>query len=153
MYSGFGSAGHYFVADAKVAEYKGKPLMTFFSGNDEATGTRGNGVILNERYRTVGMVSPGNGRAASDMHEFTVLPNGHALVLIYQPSPCDLTSYGVDQPVGWVVEAIFQEIVVATGEVVFEWKSLDHTAPSDSYHTLEDDYGDGLTKGTPWDYM
>ena len=154
IYSGYGSAGPVLVADVKVDEYRGKPAMTFYSGNDKQSGNRGHGVIMNENYETVASVQTGNGRASADIHEFSILPGGTALTTIFQPTQYDLTSYGVEQPVGWVTQGIFQEIDIDTGDVVFEWKSLDHTTPAESYNSIGlSSAGDGITQGSGWDYL
>ncbi len=76
-------------------------------------------MIMDDRYHTIASVSPGLGRTSSDVHEFTVLPDGTALTTIFQPTPYDLTSFGVKQAIGWVINGIFQEIDIQTGEVLF----------------------------------
>lgn len=109
---------------------------------------------MDNSYHIIDTVSAGSGRAPTDVHEFTVLPNGTALTTIFQPVQYDLSAFGVDQPFGWVVEGIFQEIDIVTGEVVFEWRSLDHTNPADSYNTIgSDGAGNGTSMSEIWDYL
>jgi Arylsulfotransferase (ASST) len=140
----------------KIAEYNGEPHMTFYAGNDEAAGDRGHGIIMNSNYATVKTVTSGLGRAPADIHEFTVLDGKTAITTIYQPIQFDLSNNGLQQPWGWVVEGIFQEIDIATGEVLFEWRSLDHeeTLPSHTYNTYG---GIGANNGSfaalAWDYL
>jgi len=146
-----------YAQDIKLAEYNGELHMTFYAGNDPSTGSRGHGVIQNNKYHTVQTVSSGLGRASTDTHEFTVLNEGKtAIVSIFQPSPYDLSSFRLDQPWGWVGEGIFQEIDVATGEVLFEWRSLDHaqTLPSQTYNTYgSNGTNSGATVSLVWDYL
>lgn len=109
---------------------------------------------MNEQYETVATVQTSNGRTSFDIHEFTVLPGGTALTTIFQPTQYDLTPYGVEQPVGWVIQGIFQEIDISNGSVVFQWNSLDHTIPKETYNSIGlPSAGDGITQGTGWDYL
>jgi Arylsulfotransferase (ASST) len=110
---------------------------------------------MDDRYHTIASVSPGLGRTGSDVHEFTVLPGGTALTTIFQPTPYDLTSFGVKQSIGWVIDGIFQEINIQTGEVLFEWRSLDHVPLNETYNLLgsNSDAGTGNTTALAWDYL
>jgi hypothetical protein len=138
-----------------VAEYNGQRVLTYFQGNDRQGGNRGHGVIMDDRYHTIASVSPGLGRTSSDVHEFTVLQDGTALTTIFQPTPYDLTSFGVKQAIGWVINGIFQEIDIQTGEVLFEWRSLDHVPLNETYNLLGSnaDAGTGNTTALAWDYL
>ena len=55
------------------------------------------------------------------------------------------------------MNGIFQELDVETGELLFEWRSLDHnlTSPMTSYigPGSTDTSGDGQSPATPWDYF
>ena len=75
---------------------------------------------MDSTFHIVATVQSGNGRAPNDIHEFTVLPGGTAITTVFEPVQYDLSAYGVSQPVGWVLEGIFQEIDIQTGEVLFE---------------------------------
>lgn len=109
---------------------------------------------MDNSYHIVDTVSTGFGRAPNDMHEFTVLPGGTAITTVYQPVRYDLSAFGVNQPFGWILEGIFQEIDIATGEVLFEWRSLDHTDPADSYSAIgSEGQGNGTSMDEIWDYL
>jgi hypothetical protein len=155
VYSGYGATGGQLAHDLKVAEYKGKTVLTYFQGNDRQGGNRGHGVIMDQKYKTIASVQSGLGRAPSDVHEFTVLPGGTALTTIFQPRPYDLTSFGVSQPIGWVIDGIFQEIDISTGKVLFEWRALDHVPLNETYNPLggNADAGFGNTTAQAWDYL
>ena len=155
VYSGYGATGGQLAHDLKLAEYKGKPVLTYFQGNDRQGGNRGHGVIMDSRYKTIASVQSGLGRAPMDVHEFTVLPNGTALTTIFQPTPYDLTGFGLSQSIGWVVQGIFQEIDIHTGDVVFEWRSLDHVPLNETYNWIgsNSDAGLGNTTAQSWDYL
>jgi hypothetical protein len=155
IYSGFGATGGQLAHDLKVAEYEGQTVLTYYQGNDRQGGNRGHGVIMDQNYKTVASVQSGLGRAPADVHEFTVLPGGTALMTIFQPTPYDLTSFGVNQPIGWVINGIFQEIDIRTGQVLFEWRSLDHVSLNETYNYLASnaDAGFGNTTAQAWDYL
>lgn len=111
---------------------------------------------MDNRYRIVQSVQPGGGMASSDMHEFMPINDGKtALMTVYQQRQFDMTPWNIKAGMGWLMESIFQEVDVETGEVLFEWRSLDHVDPSMSYtfpdHT--DTSGTGLDPHSPWDYF
>ena len=110
---------------------------------------------MNQKYSTVASVQSGNGRAPGDVHEFTVLPGGTALMTIFQPRPYDLSPYGVNQQIGWVVDGIFQEIDISSGKVLFEWSALDHVPLNQTYNSLGSnaEAGFGNTTALAWDYL
>ena len=155
VYSGFGNTGGSLAHNLKVAQYKGQTVLTYFQGNDRQGGNRGHGVIMDQHYNTIASVQSGNGRAPSDVHEFTVLPGGTALMTIFQPRPYDLSSFGVNQPIGWVIDGTFQEVDICTGEVIFEWRALDHVPLNETYNALGSNSDTGLGNSTAqaWDYL
>ncbi len=117
----------------------------------------GHGVIMDKHYRIVKSVEPsGSYQASSDMHEFCVLPSGKsALMTQYLRSAYDLSDYGIYMGLGYVNQGAFQEIDIETGEVLFEWRSLDHIAFADSYvpPSSTEISGTGLDPSSPWDYF
>lgn len=159
IYSGYGSTGGEYEHDLKVTEYDGAPHMSYYSGNDPTGGNRGHGIIMDNNYHTVQTVSSGLGRTSNDVHEFSVIDGGSsAITTIFQPTQYDLSDYGLaqpsDEPWGWVVQGIFQEIDIPTGNVLFEWRSLDHTTPAQSYNLrARSGAGNGSTVSTIWDYL
>jgi hypothetical protein len=80
-------------------------------------------VILDRSYREVTRVQAGNGYKGNQ-HEFLITPKDTALITIYDPVPRDLSSLGgLDE--AFTLEGIIQEVDIETGEVLFEWHSLD----------------------------
>lgn len=111
---------------------------------------------MNKNYRIVRTVEAVGSATQMDMHEFRLIDGGkRALVTIYQPRQYDLGAFGVGPGVGWIHDSVFQEIDVETGELLFEWRALDHIAPSFSYTCIDctDTSGDGMTRDTPWDFF
>lgn len=80
------------------------------------------------------------------------------LMTVYQPRQYDLMThpkFNVRNGFGWIVEGVFQEIDIETGRLIFEWRSLDHVDPSQSWtwpHST-DTSGDGVSEWHPWDYF
>ena len=155
VYSGYGSTGGLNSENLKLAQYKGEPHLTFVNGDDQRpySGSRAKGVILDRSYGVVATVNAGLGRTSNDVHEFTVLEDGTAIFTIYQPAQYDLTPYGGNQSVGWIVESIFQRVDIGTGHVLFEWRSSEHTTPADSYLPLDAESGVGTSAANPYDYL
>jgi len=124
--------------DFKVQRYRGEPVLTWYEGVGTTYG-RGEYVILDSSYREVTRVRAGNGYAG-DHHEFLITPEGTALITIYSPVRWDLSSVGGPQD-GVVLDGIAQEVDIASGEVLFEWHSLDHVGLDDSYRALPEEEG------------
>lgn len=113
---------------------------------------------MDSSYHTVQTVTSGNGRAPNDVHEFSVINAGStAIITIFHPTQYDLSSFGLQniiQPWGWVIQGIFQEVDIASGEVLFEWRSLDHTTPAQSYNGRGSaGAGNGTGLADIWDYL
>jgi hypothetical protein len=68
-----------------------------------------------------------------DQHEFQLVDDGEkALVSFYQTVPFDLSPLTITGGLGYVMESGFQEIDVESGDVLFEWYSLDHVGLLDT---------------------
>ncbi|KAL4806590.1 ASST-domain-containing protein [Aspergillus unguis] len=120
------------------------------------TACTGHGVIMDNNYHIVKTVVPGGGMTSSDMHEFKLINDGEtALMTLYQQRQFDMSLWNIKGGMGWVMESIFQEIHVETGKVLFEWRSLDHVDPTDTYTYpgATDTSGTGLEPRSPWDYF
>lgn len=140
--------GHDLVpADFKVQTYQGKPVLTWWQGRVLEGYGQGVGVIYDSSYRLVAEVRMGNGKEV-DLHEFLITEQDTALLIGYHPSQADLSSIGGARD-GWVHTGIVQEVDIASGEVLFEWNSLDHITVDETYHDL----GETGTQQAPFDYI
>jgi len=81
--------------------------------------------LLDETAAVVDSIEAGNGYA-TDSHELRFLPNGHALLMAYDPQPVrmDLVVPG-GRGGATVVGLVIQELDAAR-RVVFQWRSWDH---------------------------
>ena len=116
--------------DFKAQSYKGRPVLTWWQGLHTAYGL-GEYALLDGSYEEVTRVRAGGGYQA-DLHELLITSGDTALMLIYGLTSHDLSSVGgsVD---GAVAEGVVQEIDIETGEVIFEWHSLEHVGVEESY--------------------
>lgn len=161
IWSGAGSSGPKTAHAPRVCQYKGADHICYFQGEQHQGFARGHGVIMDQNYRIVKTVESSGAGASSDMHEFKMTPyaNGTTMLMtVYQPRQYDLTidpRFNVEHGMGWVVEGVFQEVEIDTGRVVFEWRSLDHVDPGQSWTMpgTTDTSGDGLHEQSPWDYF
>jgi hypothetical protein len=132
------------VMDLKVQTYRGEPVLTWWEGFHTGYG-QGEYVIADASYREIRRVRAGNGYIG-DHHEFLISPQDTALLTIYSPVRVDLSSLGGSKD-GVVLEGIAQEVAIETGEVLFEWHSLEHVGLEESYYQPSRD------QKSPFDYF
>jgi hypothetical protein len=118
----------------KVQTYRGEPVLTWWQGRLRF----GECIIVDSSYREIGRVRPGNGYRA-DLHEFLITSQDTALLTAYNPVSRNLSSVGGPED-GVLVEGIIQEIDIETGEILFEWHSLDHVGLDESYREPSNEY-------------
>jgi hypothetical protein len=116
--------------DFKLQRYRGKPVLTWWEGEHLGYG-QGEYVLMDASYREVARVRAGNGYEG-DHHEFLISPEDTALFDIYHRVPMDLSDVGGEAD-STVLDGIVQEVDIETGEVLFEWHSLDHVGIDETY--------------------
>src|SRR5262249_25533915 len=68
----------------------------------------------------------------TDLHDLQILPNGHALMMSYDPQPVDMSAVVPGgNPNATVVGLVLQELDTDKN-VVFQWRSWDHFAITDA---------------------
>jgi hypothetical protein len=132
------------VMDFKVQTYQGEPVLTWWEGFHTGYG-QGEYVIADGSYREIRRVRAGNGYIG-DHHEFLISPQDTALFTIYNPVRMDLSSLGGPKE-GVVLDGIVQEVGIETGEVLFEWHSLEHVGLEESHYEPSKD------QKIPFDYF
>lgn len=109
--------------DVRVQQYQGRPVLTWYEGT--VLGAEGGSwVIFDPSYHEIAKVNAGRGRHG-DLHDIQLTPQGTALITIYREI--------ATQDVPRLVTGIVQEIDVATGRVVFEWRSNEHVGLDESF--------------------
>jgi arylsulfotransferase ASST len=121
-----------YAMDFKVQHYQDKPVLTWWEGEPFPRPSVGEYVILDRSYREITRVQAGNGHQGNQ-HEFLITPQDTALLTVYNPVRWDLSPLGGPKE-GVVMEGIAQELDIETGEVLFEWHSLYHVGPEESYY-------------------
>ena len=134
-----------YATDFKVQTYKGEPVLTWWQGGVVAGHGEGEYVIFDSSYQEVRRVKAGNGYKG-DLHEFSITPQDTALLTIYNEARTDLSPIGGRRD-GSVWDGIALELDLETGEVLFEWHSLDHVGVGESYR------GPGEDPEAPVDYF
>jgi len=114
----------------RVQRFKGKPVLTWFEGA-VLGGYGGHYVVFDGTYHRLALVEAGG---HGDLHEFLLTPQHTALITIYEEITTDLSSIG-GAANGRLVEGIVQEVDIATGRVLFEWRSFDHVGLDESFQT------------------
>jgi hypothetical protein len=86
---------------------------------------------LDSSYAIVDTYATGNGYS-TDVHGLQVLPNGHALLMSYDPQPVDMSAVVPGgNPNATVTGLIIQELDAAKN-VIFQWRSWDHFEITDA---------------------
>ena len=127
--------------DFRVQSFRGRPALTWWEGVIEYGHGVGRYVIADTAYDPIARVDAGNGHRG-DLHEFLITDRGTALLTSYVIVEEDLRPVGGEAQ-GTIQDAMFQEVDIASGRVLLEWRSLDHIPISDSYWPV----------GADWDYV
>ncbi|HEX3518834.1 MAG TPA: arylsulfotransferase family protein [Solirubrobacteraceae bacterium] len=125
----------------RVQRYRSSPVLTWWEGSIELGHGVGEYVIADASYAPVRRVQAGHG-LRGDLHEFVITPRDTALLTSYVVRKANLSSVG-GAGAGTIQDAIFQEVDLTDGRVLFEWHSLDHIPLSESYAPVE----------ANWDYF
>lgn len=54
---------------------------------------------------------------------------------VYEKVASDLSAYGIDD--GWIIDSLFQEVDIETGELIFQWRASDHYPVTESKAPIE----------------
>jgi hypothetical protein len=137
-------------ANLKVQRYKGQDYLTMWSGEKAATSGRGVYFMLDSTYEVVKMIKAHGEGVFGDLHEFKITPQGTGLLTVYNTTSADLTGMGLWRGSdGWIVDTIFQEIDIETGDLLFQWRASDHFDPIDTH--MINPFG-GYSEDAPFDW-
>ena len=114
-------------ANTKIQRYRGQDYLTFWAGEKLQESGLGNYYMLNSSYDVVHKVSAVGKDLDGDLHEFKITEDGSALITVYERVLVDFAHTNVDLPPDQtIVDGILQEIDIATGKLLFEWRASDH---------------------------
>src|SRR5829696_4491334 len=123
------------VMNFEVQTYKGREVLTWGE-------TPGEYVIFDSSYREIARLHAGTGYGG-DHHEFLISPQDTALITIYNSVPQDLTAVGGSEG-GRAWQGVVQELDIESGEVLFEWRSIDHVGLEETYVEAREDHYLGI---------
>ncbi|WP_245775636.1 arylsulfotransferase family protein [Saccharopolyspora flava] len=106
----------------RTQTYRGEPVLTWWEGDQDQGWGNGEFHVLDQSYQEVATVKTGNG-VDTDLHDMTITPRNTALLLAYHP---------VDVDGRKVIEGVIQEVDIATGLVLFDWRSHEHIGLEES---------------------
>jgi hypothetical protein len=121
------------VANFRTQTYRGKPVLTWWEGADQAGHGAGRNVIADEDYNIIETLTPGDD-LSSDVHEFRLTPDGKALITSYREETGDLSALGGPRE-GTFLNCIATVIDVATKKVITRWNAREHVPFADSVWT------------------
>ena len=134
--------------------YRGEPVLMWWEGEIQGSGYgRGEAVIVDRAYREVARVRAAAGRSM-DLHGLCLSPEGTALFTCYPDVvEADLSALGGPRRAP-TYESIIQEVDVASGRLLFEWRSLSHIGVEESYMPVHNpDLEPSPSTRWPYDYL
>ena len=133
------------MADALNAyDFKVQPngLLSYF---DQKTTTY---YVMDSHYQVVNTYQAGNGYA-TDLHDLLLLPGGNALLMAYDAEQVDMSKVVIGGKTNAMVTGLIVQELDPSKNVIFQWRSWDHVAYTDSTSSLLDPvidlvHGNGL---------
>jgi hypothetical protein len=123
-----------FVGDFKKQTVNGVDYLTYHTGVQPGGYTYGASYVMDESYEIIDTWTLGNG-TGSDVHEFLLLDNGHAIIMAYELIPFDFSPYGGPEN-GTLIDIRLQE-QDENKYVVFEWIASEHLPIEDTEVNLD----------------
>jgi hypothetical protein len=107
--------------DASGFDFKVQPngLISYYSFKDNAY------YLMNSHYQIVDKYSAGNGYVA-DLHDFQLLPDGSALLMVYDAQTVDMSQVVSGGKKDATVTGLVIQEIDPSKNVIFEWRSWDH---------------------------
>lgn len=123
-------------ANFVVQRYRGSPVLTWWEGTVTNGYGLGEYVVTDTTYQELFRVRAGDG-LQGDLHEFVITPHGTALFTVYDLVEADLSSVGGARR-GPLLDCVIQEVDIASGNVLFDWRASEHVDLTESYLSLSD---------------
>ena len=122
--------------NVRVQQYRGQPVLTHWTGATVYGHGQGHYEIYDNRYRLLKQVFAGN-HYLGDLHEFRLTDRGTALLTAYGAATGEIPARGdIPARTGRYFYGVAQEVDVASGEVLFQWRSNDHVPLSASHEPI-----------------
>ncbi len=138
--------------DVNVQMLDGEPVLTWWQGGIVQGHGQGVAAVADSSYTIKHVIQLKHGLKA-DLHEFVITPQGTALIDAFKlHTGVDLSAVGGPSS-GYLFSGAFQEIDIATGELLFEWDSYDpdgsRVGVGETYMTLKEQG----SAAAPFDYF
>ena len=133
----------------RVQEYNNSDYITFWRGAIKGAGYgSGSYIMLDHNYNVAYNLTTKALTVGGDIHEIELTDEGTALMSAYEPMEYDLTAYNISN--GWLADSIFEEIDIATNNLIFSWRASEHIALNASY---ADPGATGISSDSPYDFF
>lgn len=123
-------------SDIRVQTLGNASYVTFYSGTIVDGHGVGDGLVLDNHYQQAFKVNVHDLSVKNDLHEFQFTDQGTALITAYPEVRMDLRQWRGSRR-GILLDGVFQEVDIETGNVLFQWKASDHVDLDDSYYRVE----------------
>lgn len=142
-------------------QYQDEPVLTWYVGPAISGHGAGSYRMVDSNYEEISTITTGGdlGEGKADMHDSTITPDGTILLTSYPKKQADLSEIGGPEE-GWVYEGVVQEVDIDSGEVLFEWHSLDHVPVEQTeadfeaaQEDAEENDKEAGTEESPFDYF
>lgn len=119
--------------DLAAYDFKVQPngLLSYYDQKD------GSFNLMDSHYKLVDRYQAGNGYTA-DLHDFQLLPDGNALLMAYDAETVDMSQVVAGGNVTATVTGLVIQELDPAKNVIFEWRSWDHFAYTDTTASLTD---------------
>lgn len=91
--------------------------------------------VMDSHYQVVNTYPVGNGYT-TDLHDLQILPNGNVLLMAYDNETVDMSRVVLGGKANATVTGLIIQELDPSKNVIFEWRSWDHVAFSDSTASL-----------------
>ncbi|KAI1753828.1 Arylsulfotransferase-domain-containing protein [Xylaria castorea] len=121
------------VHNAHVGRFNGSDYLVFIEQSRVGDGPSTNCLLYDSRYALAYNISAhGSSNASMGTHECQLTADGSAVIVLTEIIPFNLTAVGGPED-GRILDNIVQEIDIATGELLYEWRASDHYDLLESY--------------------
>ncbi|KAF2156462.1 hypothetical protein K461DRAFT_319016 [Myriangium duriaei CBS 260.36] len=104
-----------------IQSCNGTNYLTWWSGHGKEGYKWGRYYMMNNRYEIVYNLTALPPLNSADAHELVITPQCTAILTSYEHIQFDLSMYNITN--GWLLDSYFQEIDLATGELLFHWQA------------------------------
>ncbi|WP_280379975.1 arylsulfotransferase family protein [Nocardia wallacei] len=117
------------VSNFRTQTYRGERVLTWWQGATEGGHGAGVDYIADEHGTVIETLSPPDD--SSDVHEFRLTPDGHALITSYREITADLTAIGGPRDAR-MYDTVATVMDVESKRVLLRWSAAEHVSLTDT---------------------